>query len=95
MYNWVVCLANSQKARGTNSKFGKERVNREELSRSVKFMGVVLARQRFEERSQEETSHQERCARRVAWDLGKNTHKLKIADKTTFYSPSQARETKE
>ena len=39
---------------------------------------------KFEERSHEETVHQERCARRVAWDLAKNIHKLKNADKATF-----------
>ena len=39
---------------------------------------------KFEERLQEETLHQERCARRVAWDLAKRTYKLKNADKTTF-----------
>ena len=32
---------------------------------------------RFEERTQDETLHQERCARRVAWDLAKNVCKLK------------------
>ena len=41
---------------------------------------------RFEERTQEETLHQERCARRAAWDLAKNIYKLKNTDKTTFYS---------
>ena len=39
---------------------------------------------RFEERSQEETLHQERRARRAAWDLAKNIDKLKNAEKATF-----------
>ena len=37
--------SNSPKALGTKLKFGKERVHREELSKSVRFMCVVFARQ--------------------------------------------------
>ena len=37
--------SNSPKARGTKSKFGIERVHREGLSKSVRHMSVVLARQ--------------------------------------------------
>ena len=48
---------------------------------------------KFEERTQDETLHQERCARRVAWDLAKNVYKLKNTDKATFYSPAEARTT--
>ena len=36
---------------------------------------------KFRERSPEETLHQERCARRVAWDLAKIIYKLKNAGK--------------
>ena len=32
---------------------------------------------KFEERTQDETLHQGRCARRVAWELAKNVYKLK------------------
>ena len=32
---------------------------------------------RFGERTQDETSQQERCARRVAWNLAKSVYKLK------------------
>ena len=39
---------------------------------------------RFEERTQDETSHQERCARREAWDLAKDVYKLQKTDKATF-----------
>ena len=46
---------------------------------------------KFEERSQEETLHQEGCASRQAWDLAK--HMYKNADKATFYSPTEARAT--
>ena len=40
----------------------------------------------FEERTQDETLHQERCARRVAWILAESIKKLKNADKATLYS---------
>ena len=43
---------------------------------------------KFEERSQEETERQERCARSKAWNLAKNICKLKETGKATFYSPS-------
>ena len=44
---------------------------------------------KFEERSQEETLQRERCARRDAWEMTKNVHKLKEKDKATFFSPSE------
>ena len=43
---------------------------------------------KFEDRSQEETEWQERCARGDAWKLAKNIYKLKKTDKTTFFSPT-------
>ena len=42
---------------------------------------------KFEERTPEETSRQEDCARNAAWDLAKNIFKLKAEDEATFYSP--------
>ena len=39
---------------------------------------------RFEDRTQDETLHQERCARREAWDLAKQVYKLKNTDKLRF-----------
>ena len=45
---------------------------------------------RFEERTQDETLHQERCARRVARDLAKSVRGLKDMDGATFYSPIEA-----
>ena len=42
---------------------------------------------KFRERSHEETLHQERCARKAAWDLARNIYKLKNLDKTTFCTP--------
>ena len=41
--------------------------------------------------SRGETLHQERCARRAAWDLAKNLYKLKNADKATFYTTMEVR----
>ena len=43
-----------------------------------------LCSPKFEERSHEETLHQERCARKATWDLAKNIYKLKNSDKTMF-----------
>ena len=44
---------------------------------------------KFEDRSQEETEWQERCAREAAWRLAKNILKLKEQHKTAFFSPSE------
>ena len=44
---------------------------------------------KFEDRSQEETEWQERCAREAAWRLAKNIQKLKEKYKAAFFSPSE------
>ena len=44
---------------------------------------------KFEDRSQEETEWQERCAREAAWKLAENIQKLKEKDKKAFFSPSE------
>ena len=44
---------------------------------------------KFEERTQDETLQQERCARRDAWDLAKDVYKLKKEAKETLYSPAE------
>ena len=54
---------------------------------------AIRALSKFAERTQDETLHQERCARRVARDLVKKIYKLKNADKATFHSPIEARAT--
>ena len=41
---------------------------------------------KFADRSQQDTVKQERCARRVAWNLAKNVYNLKNTDKATLYS---------
>ena len=46
---------------------------------------------KFEDRSQEETEWQERCAREAAWRLAKHIQKLKEKNKATFFSPSENR----
>ena len=43
---------------------------------------------KLEDRSQEETERQERCARGDAWKLTKNIYKLEETEKATFYSLS-------
>ena len=53
------------------------------LFRSVNLMSVA------EDRIQEETLQQERCARREAWDSAKKVHKLNDKDKATFFSLSE------
>ena len=74
---------------GIKSKIGKERVDHEELSKSVNLMSVVFCPPKFEKKSHEETLHQEGCTRRVAWDLATNICKLKNADKATFHTPNE------
>ena len=46
---------------------------------------------KFEDRSQEETEWQERCAREAAWKLAKNVLNLKEHERATFFSPSENR----
>ena len=46
---------------------------------------------KFEDRSQEETEWQERCAREAAWRLAKSILKRKEKNKAAFFSPSENR----
>ena len=46
---------------------------------------------KFEDRSQEETEWQERCAREAAWKLAKILLNLKVKHETAFFSPSENR----
>ena len=46
---------------------------------------------KFEDRSQEETEWQGRCAREAAWRLAKSVLKLKEKNKAAFFSPSENR----
>ena len=44
---------------------------------------------KFEDRSQEETEWQERCAREAPWKMARSILKLKEKHKTAFFSPSK------
>ena len=44
---------------------------------------------KFDDRSQEETQRQQRCARAKAWNLANNFYKLKEKEKAGFYSFSE------
>ena len=46
---------------------------------------------KFGERSHEETLHQGRCARKATWDVTKIIYKLKNSDKTSLYTPIEAK----
>ena len=59
-------LGPTPRAPGTTKKFGKERVHREELFKSVNLMSAIRV---------QDTTLQERCARRVAWDLAQSVYK--------------------
>ena len=41
----------------------------------------------FEERTPEETSRQDECSRKAAWDLARKLYKLQAKDKATLFSP--------
>ena len=52
------------------------------------FSGTLSLCSKFEDRSQEETLKQERCARRDTWEMAKGILKLKEKEKTKFFSLS-------
>ena len=68
---------------------------REKKGPSLGKIQVKLLHQRspyavkFEDRSQEETGRQQRCARSKAWNLAKNIFKLKEKYKGTFTSHAE------
>ena len=68
---------------------GKTMEHRLEKYKSNFLISEVPYAIKFEDRSQEETARQQRCAQSKAWNLDKIIHKLKEKDKTTFYSPSE------
>ena len=66
--------------------FFREKCVLRERERKVPSRGIILKWSPHErcpcrERSHEETLHQERCARKAAWDLARNIYKLKIQTK--------------
>ena len=82
--------SNSPKAPGTK-KFGKRKGPSRGLIQKCAPHERSPCAPKFEESSHEETLHQERCARKAAWDLAKHMHKLKNSDKTTFYIPGEVK----
>ena len=50
---------------------------------------ILINAPEIEDRSQEETERQERCAREAAWRLAKSILKFKEKDKAAFFSPSE------
>ena len=81
--DWMLrrdALLNSQDAPGTKFKLGKEKGP----SRGVIHGERNPCAPTFEERTLEETSRQEECARKAAWDLARKTCKLRAQDKATF-----------
>ena len=73
-----------------HQKIGKERVHREELIQKCEPHERNPCAPRFEDKTQDETLHQERCARREAWDLAKSVKKIRIKLRFTSY-PNEAR----
>ena len=67
------------------------KIHRLEWFAQVIIMSVTPMLQKFEDRSQEETEWQERCAREEAWKLAKHIQKLTEKDQTAFFSPSENR----
>ena len=73
-----------------SSKYpGKDKDHRSEKYKSKILISEVPTLWNFEDRSQEETERQQRCARSKAWNLAKNMYKLKDKDHATFYSSAE------
>ena len=65
------------------------KIHRLEWFAQVILISATTMSQKFEDRSQEETEWQERCAREAAWRLTTCILKLKEKNETTFFSPSE------
>ena len=61
----------------------------EALSKKVKPHERNPCATKFEERTLQETSRQEECARKAARDLARNIHKLEPEDKATFFPSAE------
>ena len=83
--------SNSPRARGTKLKIRERKGPSRGIVRKCVPHECSPCAPEFEERTPDKTLHQERCARRVAWNLAKNVYKLKNKAKATFYSPIEAR----
>ena len=81
-------------ARGTTKKSGKKGSIEERHSKVCEIHERNPCAPKIEKRTQDETLHQERYARRVAWDLATKVKMLKDIDKSfVFYSVNEARTT--
>ena len=69
-----IAPSSSPRARGTRYKFGKERVHREASFKSVKLSSAIRALPDLRRGTQDETPHQWRCTRSVAWDSAEKRH---------------------
>ena len=72
---------------------GKIRVHREGVTHKCEPHERSPCAPSFAERTQDETLHQERRARRIAQDLARSVYKLINTDRAPFYSPIKARAT--
>ena len=77
--------SNSPKAPGTKLKFGNERVHREELSKSVRLMSVVLARRNSGKDHMRRPCNWRDAPTKQHGIWRKSIYKLKNAEKTVFY----------
>ena len=83
-----------QRVRFTKSTLRQASI-REKRGPSLGKINVKVPHQRiphalkFEDRFQEETERQQRCARSKAWNLAENIHKIKEKDKAAFYFPAE------
>ena len=68
---------------------GKEALDRLGVFQKCEAHERCLGAPKFEDRFEEETLQQERCARRDAREIAKHVHQFKDEDKATFYSPSE------
>ena len=80
--NWDRNTAsNSPRAPGTKLKSGERNCPSRGIIQKCAPHERSPCAPKFEERSHEDTSYQERCARKAAWDLAKNIYKLKMLKK--------------
>ena len=88
-------LGSTRKVRFTQSTL-RQASTREENGPSLGKIQVKNLHQRspyalkFEDRSHEETTRQQRCAQSKAWNLAKNIYNLKEKDKAAFYFTAEA-----
>ena len=89
--NWdEIALSTSPRAGGNTLKLRKEKGPSRGVTQKCEPHKRYPCDPKFEERTQDETLHEEGCSRRAAWDLAKNVYELQNTDTATFYSPIEA-----